>query len=175
VFGLSIAFVVLARPQSDEGPNTLLGKPDGELTDRRLTVGESLAVTRACALDLVDGVKSAARALMPVDWVILAAVGLGLPVFGLFLGRLAGPLVFSLLGAALIFAGLTTLLIFKGSAPIALVQTQGAFFGWVLLGMVLFGTLEQLVLCPAPRRRRRAESERSRPRQGESERGWRGR
>jgi hypothetical protein len=32
-------------------------------------------------------------------------------------------------------------------------EQQGTFYGLVLLGMTAFGTLEQLVLCPSPRRR----------------------
>jgi hypothetical protein len=182
-FGLSIAFVITAKPHLVERPKTLLGNQDAGRGDRRLNAQESLDVTRVYILDLVDCTKSAARVLKLVNYAILAAVGLGLLLLGLFLGRLAGPLVFSLLGTSLIFAGLITLLIFKGSAPIALVQQQGAFFGLVLLGMAAFGTLEQLVLCPASRRKQKAGSGGSRPSptrssaagQEESEHGWRGR
>jgi hypothetical protein len=81
----------------------------------------------------------------------------------------------SVLGTALIFAGLIALLIFKGSAPIALVQQQGAFYGLVLLGMAAFGTLEQLVLCPSRKREPKAGTGKSRSRQEESKHGWRNR
>jgi hypothetical protein len=63
--------------------------------------------------------------------------------------------MFSAWGTALVFAGLTALLILKGSKPITLMEQQGKFYGLVLLGMTAFGTLEQLVLCPSPRRRHR--------------------
>jgi hypothetical protein len=79
------------------------------------------------------------------------------------------------LGTLLIFTGLVTLLIFKGSAPITLVQRQGAFYGIVLLGMAAFGTLEQLLLCPTPKRSSKAGSGKSRSRREGPEHGWRNR
>jgi len=173
VLGLSAALVIAAGAHRAEGQKTLFGGQDSRREEKRLTVQESLHVTRTYALSVVDRAKSAARELMLVEGGIVGAVGLGLLVLGLVFGRLAGALTFSLLGAALIFAGLTTLLIFKGSAPIDLVQQQGAFCGLVLLGMAAFGTLEQLVLCPSPKRKPKTGSGRSRPKQKESEHSWR--
>jgi hypothetical protein len=173
--GVSIAFVILTQPHGVPERETLFGRPGAEPGDRKLTVPESLDALRTFALDLADGTRSAARGLMLVDAVILAAVGVGLLFMGWLLGRLAAALVFSGSGTALIFTGLAVLLIFKGSAPIALVQKQPAAYGLVFLGMTAFGTLEQFVLCPGPKKKRDAEAGKARPKQGEAEHGWRNR
>jgi hypothetical protein len=171
--GVAVAFAVTAGTHLVEGQKTSSGRQDLGRGQERLTVQESLGAVRVFAFDIVGRTESAARELEPANLVLLAAVGLVLLVLGLLLARLAGALVFSAMGTALIFAGLIVLLIFKGSAPIAFVQKQGAFYGLVLFGMAAFGTLEQLVLCPSPKRGRKAKSAGSRPRQGESEHGWR--
>ena len=69
----------------------------------------------------------------------------------------------------------TLLLIFKGSAPVARMEQQGPFYGLVLLGMIAFGTLEQLLLCPQAKEGRDASSGRFRANREESKRGWRNR
>jgi hypothetical protein len=172
--GLSIALVIVAKPHPAEEGKTLLGKPEAGRVDRRLTVRESLDVTWIYTLDIVDRARPALRALVWTDYAVLGAVALVLLALGLLFGRLAGALVCSVLGTALIAAGLIILLIYKGSAPIGLVHKQGALYSLVLLGMAAFGTLEQLVLCPAPRRRSKAGPRESRSRREESEHHWRG-
>ncbi len=175
ILGLSIALIIVAKPPPVEGGKTLLGKPEAGSADQRLTVHESLEVTWIYTLDVVDRARSTLRMLVGADYAILGAVALVLLVVGLLFERLAGTLACSVLGTALIAAGLIVLLIFKGSAPISLVRQQAALCGLVLLGMVAFGTLEQLVLCPAPKRRAQAGSRESRSRSDESEHHWRGR
>ncbi len=174
-FGVAVAFAATAQTHLAEGKATVLTRPDAGRGQEKLSAPDSLSAVRALALNVISCVESAARELEPVNWGIIGAVGLGLLVLGLLLARLAGALAFSVLGTALIFVGLIVLLVFKGSAPIAFVQKQGAFYGLVLLGMAAFGTLEQIVLCPSPQRRRKAKSAGPRPGQEESKRGWRDR
>jgi hypothetical protein len=174
-FGVAVAFVVMTQTHLAEGTATPFVRPDAGRGQEKLSPQDSLGAVRVLASNVIGCVKSAARELEPANWAILGAVGLGLLVLGLLLVRLAGALVFSSLGTALIFVGLIVLLIFKGSAPIAFVQKQAAFYGLVLLGMAAFGTLEQLVLCPSPKRGRKAKSTGLRARVDESEHGWRGR
>jgi len=171
--GIAVAFAVTAQKPLAEGAKTLFGKPDVGRGEERLTTQQSLDTARSYAVDLADRVKSAACQLGAVDLAVVAGVGVVLLAVGLLLIRLAGALVCSVLGAALIFAGLTALLILKGSAPISLMQKQGAFYGLVFLGMTAFGTLEQLVLCPSPRRRVKPGPQGSRSRREESEHHWR--
>jgi hypothetical protein len=154
--GVAVALVVVARTPAVVGPKAVSGPPEAGQEQERFTLRESLDAVHAYALNIVDGVRSAFCGLERPNQAVLAAVGFVLLVLGLFLVRLAGALTCSALGAALVFAGLTALLILKGSDPITLMERQGRFYGLVLLGMTAFGTLEQLVLCPSPRRRHKA-------------------
>jgi hypothetical protein len=172
-FGVAVALVIVTGTPAGAGPRAMSGPPETEQEQGRLTMRESLDTVHAYALNIVDCVRSAFRELERPNQAVLAAVGFALLVLGLFLVRLAGALACSALGAALVFAGLTALLILKGSDPIALMERQGRFYGLVLLGMTAFGTLEQLVLCPSPKRRRQAGAGKSGPRQEESEHHWR--
>jgi hypothetical protein len=173
-FGVAVAFVATTETHFEETVTPLV-RPDAGRGQEKLSTQDSLGAMRVLVANVIGCVKSAARELEPGNWAIIGAVGLGLLVLGLLFVRLAGALVFSALGTTLIFVGLITLLIFKGSAPIAFVQKQAAFYGLVLLGMAAFGTLEQLVLCPSPKRGRKAKSAGLRSRVDESEHGWRGR
>jgi hypothetical protein len=172
VLGVAVVFGVMTRAQLIEGQRTFSGRQDAGRGEEALTVPQSLNALRILASDVGDCIKSATGNLDPAGEAILAAVGAGLLLGGLLLVRLTGAFVCSVLGAALIFSGLIALLILKGSAPIALVQKQGAFYGLVLLGMTAFGTLEQLVLCPPPKRRHKDKSGGAHPKE-ESGRSWR--
>ena len=173
--GVAVAFVITAQTPLAQGSKTLFGKPDFGRAEEKLTAQQSLEAARSYAFDCADNVKSAARRLGPVDLAVLAAVGLVLLVLGLIFTRLAGALVCSVFGTVLIFAGMTALLILKGSTPIARMQTQGAFYGLVLLGMAAFGTLEQFLLCSAPPRHARAEDREAYSWRVESDHRWRNR
>jgi len=172
--GAGVAFVVLARvhPLQEQGAST--GARSFDRIERRLTTRESLDVVQMYALDIIDRVRTVTRGLPSVDLAIVAGVGVGLLVLGLLLARLAGALTCSVLGTGLVFAGLLLLLIYKGSTPIARMERQGPFLGLVLLGMIAFGTLEHLLLCPAPGRKN-GRSAKSRSRREEVRHGWRGR
>ncbi len=152
-FGVAVALAVMTRAPAVAAPGAVSRPPEAGQEQERYTVRESLDGVHAYALNIVDGIRSAFCELERPNQALLAAVGLVLLVLGLSLVRLAGALTCSALGAALVFAGLTALLILKGSDPITLMERQGRFYGLVLLGMTAFGTLEQLVLCPSPRRR----------------------
>jgi hypothetical protein len=154
--GVAVALVVMTRVPATMEPGAVSRPPEAGQEQERFTVGESLDGVHAYALNIADGIRSAFCELERPNQALLAGVGLVLLVLGLFLVRLAGALTCSALGAVLVFAGLTALLILKGSDPITLMERQGRFYGLALLGMTAFGTLEQLVLCPSPRRRHKA-------------------
>ncbi len=170
VFGVAIAFTVLAGTNLQEQQGTLCGARDAGQAEK-YTVTQSLDVVRAYSIDVADCAKAAARKLVPVNWAILAAVGSTLLVLGLLFVRPAGALTCSLLGTALVFAGLILLLIFKGTEPIGRVQQQGAYYGLVLVGMAVFGTVEQLILC---RPAKGGGDKASHSQNGESKHAWRG-
>jgi len=173
--GAAVAFSVVARIhlfQQQDSPFS------GERLDpaaRRFTIQESLDAVQVYVVGGREWIKAIARNLAFVDRVVIAAVAAGLLVLGLLLPRLAGALTCSIVGSGLVFTGLTLLLIFKGSAPVARMERQGPFYGLVLLGMIAFGTLEQLLLCPQAKAGRDIPSGKPHARRGESKRGWRNR
>jgi len=168
-FGMAVTLVVIAPAPAVAGYRLISGPQETGQEPAGLTVREGLDVVQAYALNIMDRIRSILSGLEWADQAVLGAVGLVLLVLGLSLVRLAGALTCSAWGAALVFAGLTALLILKGSDPIALMERQGRFYGLVLLGMTAFGTLEQLVLCPAPKRRHRGGTGKAGSRQEESD------
>ncbi len=174
VFGMAIAFVMLTRAQLLESPGTLFKGPEVGQTEQ-YTVPESLDVTRTYGRDAAERVRAGAYALAPTRWAILAAVGFGLLILKLYFDRLATAAACSVLGTVLVFSGLVLLLMFKGSAPVAHIEQQGASYGLVLLGMAVFGTLEQLLVCRRPKREAKGEEEKTPSSKGESNHAWRGR
>lgn len=168
-----VAFVITTKIPLGGEQKTFAGRAQVGPGQEQLTVPESLQTMRILAFDVVGRVKAAAADLEPVSLAVIVAPGLVLLFSGLLFARLAGALTFSTLGTLLIFAGLVVLVIHKGSAPIALIQKQGAFYELVLLGMVAFGTLEQFVLCPSLKRRKGKSKEPEARHEG-SEHGWRG-
>ena len=175
VLGAAITFAVVAKAYAADNQGTLLGAPGSAQVEQRLSATQSLDVLRAFAFDVMDRTEAVAHRLLPAEWAVIAAVGAGLFMLGLFFVRPAGALTCSVLGTMLIFAGLVALLMFKGSSPIAYLERQGAFYGMVLLGMAAFGALEQLLLCGLPQSEPKASSGKSRARQEEAKRGWRNR
>jgi hypothetical protein len=176
VFGMAIAFVILARAQLLESPGTLFRGPEVGQAEP-YTDPESLEVTRVYGLDAADRVRAGAYALAPTRWAILAAAGFGLLIVKLYFERLATATACAVLGTVLVFSGLVLLLIYKGSAPVAHIEPQGSSYGLVLLGMAVFGTLEQLVVCRGPKGETKAQGEEKGAPSGHGESGhvWRGR
>jgi hypothetical protein len=175
VLGTAVAFAVVARTHLFAQQGILFSGRNLDPPAGRFTVQESADVVQVYVLDAADRIKAIVHRLVSIDLAIIAAVGIGLLAVGLLFGRLAGALTCSTVGSGLVFAGLTLLLIFKGSTPVARMEQQGPFYCLVLLGMIAFGTLEQLLLCPQAQERREVPPGRS-PAQGEeSKRGWRNR
>jgi hypothetical protein len=174
ILGVAVAFVITARTHLLGGQELPSGPPHAGRGEERLTIPQSLGAVRVFAFDVVGRSRAAAGEMGTAGLAAIGAAGLVLLVLGFVLPRLAGTLFCSVLGTMLIFAGLIVLLIFKGSAPITLIEKQGALYGVVLFGMAAFGAVEQLALCPAPRRGKKSRSAgRSGP--AESEKGWRNR
>jgi len=175
LLSLIISFVILAHPYLQEHRGTLIA---GENVGRspKLTVSDSLKVTHAYALDLMDGIRHAAGRLTPSQWAILAAATAGMLTLGALFQSLGAALSCATLGTSMIFAGLLLLVIFKGSAPVGRIAERPAFYGLVFAGMAAFGALEQLTLYRrAEQRKPKAKSGKSRSTKEDSKRSWRNR
>lgn len=65
-----------------------------------------------------------------------------------FINNLLGSVFYSCCGTAFIFTGIILLLLYKGTDSTAHVAAGQSFYAVLLSAMVVFGTIEQLVLCP---------------------------
>ncbi len=173
---LSFAFTfgVVAWPFLKEYQGSLVSGEIGQ-NNEILTVRESVEVIHMTGLDLADGVRYAARQLAPLNWAVAAAVSTGLLTVGLLFRHLGGALSCSTLGTGLIFAGLVLLVTLKGSGPVARMQNQAALYALVFIGMIGFGTLEQLVLCSHADRKQEKTSPKRQTNNKKTRGAWRNR
>jgi len=175
LLSLAVTFIILAYPYLQEYRGVLIAGQNLAQSER-LTVHDSLSVTHAFGLDLLDGVRYAAGSLAPARWAIIVAAAAGMLTLGALFQSLGGALSCASLGTSMIFGGLILLLVYKGSVPIERLAGRPAFYGLVMAGMATFGTLEQLTFCRrAEQQKSRAKSGKSKSAKEESKRSWRGR
>ena len=66
---------------------------------------------------------------------------------GSFFWRLISAVFCSVSGTTLVFAGMTLLLLYKGATPAKSIAGKQSVYLAVFAGMIVFGTVEQLLLC----------------------------
>jgi hypothetical protein len=151
-----VCFTILIAPYmtaSDETTNEnqpVLSRVEGPaiaVQDSTMSIQESLQTVKAYAVNFIDKIKYACRQMPLYNWAIIAVSAVILIIPGLILWRLASSLFFSALGTILIFSGMILLLSYKGSAPISRIANRSSFYTTVFIVMIVFGTLEQLLLC----------------------------
>lgn len=98
--------------------------------------------------DFSAGFDKSCLAVPIYGWLIIAALASGAILGAFYLWRFASALCCASLGTMLVFAGMILLLISKDSAPVAIIASRTTFYTLVCVGMVAFGTVEQLILCP---------------------------
>jgi len=112
--------------------------------------GEVMSELRAYAVDVGERAKQACSDMPLQRWALVAVLAAICVVGGFTLWRLTGALCFSALGTTLIFFGMTLLLLYKGSSLAGYVGERPLVYAGVFAGMIVFGTVEQLVLCRRP-------------------------
>ncbi|MBN1817992.1 MAG: hypothetical protein JW828_11585 [Sedimentisphaerales bacterium] len=95
-----------------------------------------------------DQIGQAAREMNVTGIALAVGAGILIAIIGAFFPRLIGALSCSLLGTSLIFLGMVSLLLYKGARPLTSMYENGRFYGLVLGGMIVFGTILSLVLSP---------------------------
>ncbi len=169
-------FVIVAWPSLAVQEGALAGQLNTGDGASVLSAQESLNVAGAYALELTGATKQAATEVVASHWAVVVAAALTLLLVGLLFRHAGGALTCAILGTAMIFAGLVLLLMFKGSSPVTRIEARAPFFGLVFLAMVVFGTLEQWILCRRTDGRGQTEAEESRPRKKQGrKRSWRSR
>jgi len=168
-------FLVVAWPSLAVPQGTLVGHGDASSEESRQSVPESLETVRMYTLDVGDRVRRAGADVIASRWAVVAAAALTFLLIGLLFRYFGTALACAGLGTVMIFLGLILLLMFKGSAPVTRIEARAPFFGLVFAAMVVFGTLEQWILCRRAAKREPDKTEKSRPRKQGGKRSWRGR
>ena len=144
----AIGFAILVGPYvEDTDVQRRYFGPKMQDETERLSAGQSVGIMEAYAADFSAALKEA-RLQMPRHNLAIIAGAAVIFVGGVFfLRHFASALCCATLGTALIFGGMVLLLLYKGSAPISGICQRRLFYLGVFAVMVVFGMVEQLVLC----------------------------
>ena len=162
-----ILFIILAWHLLN---NSFFNKDISQSTSAR----ESINIVRSYGADLADNIKRAGQKMDLTRWLVVAVASLVVFASGLFFRNATGAITFSILGTTLIWIGLGVLLMFKGSRPVERIEHDALGFGFAAVGMVVFGSLEQYVLCRHADRKRKAKQHENEKNAEETKHNWRG-
>ncbi|MDO8304021.1 MAG: hypothetical protein Q7T18_12360 [Sedimentisphaerales bacterium] len=97
---------------------------------------------------VADKLLSLSKYLPLRTWLAFVAAMAALLVLGMFISsRLFTAFSCSSIGTAIIFAGMIGLMLYKGSAPLTYMYERISFFFAVFVGMVVVGTVSQMIVC----------------------------
>jgi len=176
----AIGIVVLAGPYVENSQESIQnGYPfNQEKISYRgpyISVHESIHIVKAYIVDFSDRIKQACLQMPAYNWIIIAALVTIFIMGGFFLWRLTSALCCATLGTLLVFAGMILLLLYKGAEPISSISRRTLFYAAVFIAMIVFGTIEQLLLCPWLKSKaiRRKEAKKDKQRRDETTPSWR--
>jgi len=149
-----IGIAVLARPHIEEAAS-LKQHPQNKIQKREqaLSMQQTVETVKAYTADFRTELKQACLQMAGYKWVIIAVLVLTFTAAGFYFPRLTSALCCATSGTILIFAGMILLLLYKGSAPVSGICHRAPFYLGVFTVMIVFGTIEQLLLCRGVRRR----------------------
>jgi hypothetical protein len=152
----ALGLAILAGPDIEKS-NVAIPVNQDEASGQRLTVSisGSLRILKVFAVDCIDVIKQSCSGMPKSNWAVIAALIVIFILAGLYIYRLASAFCCATLGTMLIFAGMILLLLYKTSAPISRICYSRSFYLTVFLAMIFFGTLEQMLLCRAPKKQPR--------------------
>lgn len=101
------------------------------------------------AIFWTDAIVNAAKDAPATGFAVGIIAALLLLAGGFILPRLIAAVTCATLGISMIYIGMVMVLLFKGARPLTHINARLGFYGTVAVGMILFGTLTQLVLCPS--------------------------
>jgi hypothetical protein len=131
-----------------------------------LNVNESAQLMKAYIIDVGDSIRQACSQMPLYNWGIIAVLVVIFVVGEIYFWRLTTAVCCAILGTQLIFAGMILLLLYKGAEPISSINSRALFYLGVFIAMIVFGTIEQLLLCPwlesKVKRRREAKKDKQR-------------
>ncbi len=107
--------------------------------------------------------------LTPMHMIVSALAFFAAVFFAIYLKRVSTALCFASMGTLMIFAGMVLLLWQKGAEPVALIGDRLEFYALVFAGMVAFGTIEQLLICPSRSTKKPQQEKKNQKTQDQSE------
>jgi hypothetical protein len=128
-----------------------------------------VVVAEVHGADFSAGFEKICLAIPIYGWLLLAAIAAGSILVAFYLWRFVSALCCSTIGTILVFAGMILLLVSKGAAPAITIGAKATFYATICLGMVAFGTIEQLVLCPRTHQEQIASKQKEREEQQSSD------
>jgi hypothetical protein len=155
-----VGFFVLAGPYI-ENAGGLEQFPEQRTPD----VGQYFTIRQVIeiATEYIAGLRATLRQVcsqIPLrSWLIIAALGVTFIAAGLFLWRVTSALCLAASGTIFIFAGMISLLLYKGSEPLSSIYRSASFYTVVFAAMIVFGTIEQLLLCRPASKKTKADSD----------------
>jgi len=153
VLAAAFGFAVLAGLYIDSSQEVNPANPGRiPIQSSTLSVHESIEELKAFVADVSENIKQACSRMPVYVWVILPVLAVVFIVVGFFLRRLASALCCAALGTMLIFGGMILLLLYKGGVPISSIYSRPPFYGAIFTIMIVFGTIEQLLLCKRVKR-----------------------
>ncbi|MHC5060750.1 MAG: hypothetical protein ACYTFK_06680 [Planctomycetota bacterium] len=160
--GVIITLIILASPmlskKNDQPcPETKITSATERQAKGITLIQESLEVGKSHLTFLGDRFAAAVNLVPFENLAIPAIVGLVICLAGYFMPQLVGALTCSLLGTVIISLGMMLLLFYKGALPITHIYARTNIYFPVVLGMVVFGSATQMMLCSARDKKRAAE------------------
>ncbi len=160
--GVMITLIILASPMmksKNEPPypkSKITTAKEREAKDITL-IRESLEVGKKHLIFLGDRFSGAVNGVPFENLAIPAIVGLVVGLAGYFMPQLVGALTCSILGTSITFLGMILLLFYKGALPITHIYARTNIYFPVVLGMIVFGSATQMMLCSARDKKRAAK------------------
>ncbi len=146
------AFIVLAGPYIENlQQETVISPGEIPAQDSALGIRESAEKMKTHIIDASQKIKNACLQMPLYNWAMIMVLILICIVVGFSLWQLASALCCSALGTMLVFAGMILLLLNKGSMPVSIISSRPSFYVAVFAAMMVFGTIEQLLLCKQPK------------------------
>ena len=158
ILAAAVAFTVLAEPYFEHAETSTAQSPISEQTTIT-SLDEILQELKTFALDADTKIKQAGTKIPIKIWAIIAAPALVFLICGVILWRFTSALFFSVLGTIVLFFGMSLLLLYKGGEAVGQIRGKPLIYAAVFLGMAIFGTIEQLLLCKGSKKKKTTEIE----------------
>jgi len=140
-----------------------------------LSVDESVRLMKGYLIDVGDKIRQVCSEMPLYNWAIIVVLLVIFVTGEFYFWRLTTALYCATLGTLFVFAGMILLLLYKGAEPISGIRRGTLLYLGVFGVMIVFGTIEQLLLCPwlESKAIRRKEAKKDKERSGKATSHWR--